>query len=298
VPVSLDDYQFVIDTIPEVPFGVGHPIVVRTFEPAGFGVRNQDTEAPTGDAMLFGIDRHTPPVWSWEMYTGPTIRTTAAALDLVDRLHEVWSADDTRSQPSLVLPLRYAVAGRTRRVYCRPRRFAVVPDLIQHGRVQIIADAQLAEALSYDDLEESVTVWVSPAEITGTGFDFPVKFPLFTATVPDPQTGQAIIRGSAPTWVSLGIIGPVSNPWVQIGTLRYALSGSVAAGETITLSGRSWDHGVQSSSGAYKPQMLDPRARLSQLRFKPGQYPVTFGGFDPTGTSRVRVRWRNAYRGM
>ncbi len=299
MPIALADYQFVIDTIPEVPFGVGHPIVVKTFDPSGFEVRNQDAPAPVGDSMLFGVDRHTPPVWSWVMYPGPATRTAAAALALVDSLQAVWEADDTRSEAGAVVALRYAVGGRTRRVYGRPRRFAAPPDLIHLGRMAIIADFQLAETVSYDDLEESSgTLRMEAATITGTGFTFPIKFPLLSATIPPPRAGQAVIRGTAPTWVTAQITGPVLNPWVQIGTRRYALTGAVSAGETLSLSGRSWDAGIRSSSGAYKPQMLDPRSRLSQLRFPPGIYTITFGGQDHTGTARASIRWRNAYRSM
>lgn len=296
MPITLADYQFVIDTTPEVPFGVGQAIAVEKFDPGGFGIRDQDKPAPISDAMLFGIDRHTPPVWTWNMWTDAY--TPGDALGLVDLLGQVWEADATRGAAGRVMALRYTVAGRTRRVYGRPRRFTPVPALIQHGRMAIVADFQLAEKASYDELEESVTVQVAAATVTGRGFKFPVKFPLFTATTPAPRTGQAVVRGTAPTWLAVAVTGPVSNPWVQIGDQRYALTGAIPTGETITLSGRSWDQGVLSSTGVYKPQMLDPRSRLSQLRFNPGLYSVSFGGFDSTGTARATVRWRNAYRSM
>lgn len=299
MPVSLADYQFCLDTLPEIPFGVGRPIVVQTFDPSGFEVRDQDADAPTGDATLFGIDRHTPPVWTWEMYTGPDSRTAATALSLVDSLQGVWEADDIRAVAGSVVALRYAVGGRTRRVYGRPRRFNAPPDLIQHGRMKIVADFKLAETVSYDDLEESaLPIGMDATTITGTGFAFPIIFPLFTAAIPPPRAGQAVIRGTAPTWVTIDITGPVLNPFVQVGDRRYALTGAIDAGETITVSGRSWDQGIYSSTGYYRPDMLDPRSRLSQLRFKPGIYTVSFGGQDQTGSARARVRWRNAYRSM
>lgn len=290
------DYQFVIETAPWVPFGVGQPIVVEKFSPGGFTVRNQDKEAPASDAMLFGIDRKTPGVWAWDMWTDA--HTPADAENLVDSLAEVWDSYTYRATPQVVLPLRYTVGGRTRRVYGRPRRFDSPPDNIQIGRVPISADFQLAEAVTYDDLEQSVTVGIGTTKVTGRGFTCPFRLPLYLLAT-QTRTEQVAVGGSAPTWLSVDIHGPVSAPWVQVGSLRWNLTGGVANGETLTLSGRSWDLGVRSSTGVYKPSLLDPRSRLSQLRVPARTtYPVTFGGYDGTGTARAVVRWRNAYRSL
>ena len=294
---ALSDYQFAIEATPWVPFGVGQSIVVEKFVPGGFTVRDQDVPTPTGDAVLFGIDRRTPGVWTWDLWTDA--HTPGDALDLVDLLAQVWDADDVRATPGEVVALRYTVAGRTRRVYGRPRRFDAPPENIQVGRVPITMDFQLAEAVTYDDLEDSVTVQISANQVTGRGFTLPLHLPLYCVVTPVPRTEQTVIGGTAPTWLTIDIHGPVSTPWVQIGSQRWSLTGAVANGETVTLSGRSWDTGVKSSTGTYRPEMLDPRSRLSQLRVKGGQQlPVTFGGWDGTGTARAVVRWRNARRNL
>jgi hypothetical protein len=71
----------------------------------------------------------------------------------------------------------------------------------------------------------------------------------------------------------------------------------VPGGRTAYLSGLPWMQTVFMDDGTFRPDMLDPRSRLGHLRFEPGEYEATFGGYDPTGTARAEVRWRNAYRG-
>jgi hypothetical protein len=44
--------------------------------------------------------------------------------------------------------------------------------------------------------------------------------------------------------------------------------------------------------------MLDPRARLSQLRLYPGTYTVLLGGYGSSSTAKADVSWRNAYGSM
>jgi hypothetical protein len=95
--------------------------------------------------------------------------------------------------------------------------------------------------------------------------------------------------------VDITITGPTIDPWVRIGDQRWALRGQLGNGESVRLSGKTWQQGVFRGDGAPVPGLLDPRARLSQLRIKPGSYPVSFGGYDPTGSSKATLAWRPAY---
>lgn len=299
VRADITDYQFVIADNPGalqwVPFGAGQAINVSTFDPGNFDLRTQDENAARGDYRIFGTDYKVPPTWSWQMWTD---RFTAGdALAWTEALAGVWD-DAVRSTPNGVLPLRYCLAGRIRRVYGRPRRFTAVPDQIQLGKIHITADFALAEDAHYDDTANTLTTQITPATIQGSGIHIPAVVPWRFSNVPVPRTEQIVVGGSKPAWVDVVFNGPVTNPWVQIGSLTWGLSGTVPAGRHMTLSGKSWQMGVFNDLGAYHPEMLDPRARLSSLQLNPGIYPVTYGGSDNSGSSSVTLSWRNAYRAL
>lgn len=296
---DLADYQFCVDTDPQCPFGYGTPLNVSSFDQGTASVRHQDQPGGLQDVINFGVDRRTPAAWTWTMFTDLKGIDPVGALEWVDTLAQVWD-NDVRLTPGGVLPLRYTVAGRTRRVYGRPRRWTPVPDQIQRGKVHITADFQLAEDLTfYDDAEESVTVDVVPTTISGTYFTFPIVFPLVMATTPTPRTELAIVAGTQRTWLTPRFTGPVVNPWVEIGDQRYALIGSIPAGQTVRMSGRPWEVGVfNETTGVWNALGVDPRSRLSQLRLPPSTYPITYGGVSTDGTSTCVVSWNPAYRAL
>jgi hypothetical protein len=299
---GLGDYQFVLlgDRIPRMVFGLGAPVVVHPdgFDPAYGDLRTQDQNAPQGDWRRFGADKRTPGVWNWEAWTDA--RTPAQALDLIDSMAEAWDAEYTRETPGDVLALQYKIPGRpVRRLYGRPRNFqSDSGPLIQHGRLNLSMELHRVEDVTYDDDEQAVPIFLGkPGTVTPSPWRFPLRFPTSTRTNTEPRVEQVTIGGRLRTWVVLAIKGPIVNPWVQIGTRRWALQGQVPGGRTAYLSGLPWAQTVYMDDGTFRPDLLDPRARLGQLRFEPGQYAATFGGFDPTGTARAEVRWRNAYRG-
>jgi hypothetical protein len=293
---DIADFQFVLDGVDTwMPFGFGQTIVVATFDPGAAETRNQDILSPVADVRYFGADRRTPPTWSFDLYTD--VQTTADALAWASLFEAVWDSDAIRSTPGAVLALRYAVAGRKRRVYGRPRNFAMVPTYVRTGRADLVADFELADNTFYDDSLGTVSVRVRGTG-TRTGTVFPIQFPLATLTSPAPRSEQVTIGGTRPTWVDLTFWGPIIDPWVTIGSQRWGLRGSLASGQSVTMSGVPWRQGLLRSDGAWVPGMLDPRARLSQLRLPPGTYTATLGGSPASTQARVDVTWRNAYGTM
>jgi len=293
---DIADYQFVFDTEPWTPFGLGQTIVVENFDPGTAETRSQDILSSVSDTRIFGTDRRTPPTWSFDLYTD--VETPEAALEWAQNMEEVWDAEGLRRTPNAVVALRYKIAGRIRRVYGRPRDFTPIPTYVRTGRVHMAADFALAENTFYDDTEDTLTVRTDPT-VGGqtTGFTFPVTFPLTIGGYREQaaRTEIAQVYGKRPTWVDLTITGPTIDPWVRIGDLRWALRGELGNGETLTLSGKPWQQGIFGLDDTPRPGLLDPRARLSQLRIKPGTYPVSFGGYDPTGSSKATLAWRSAY---
>jgi hypothetical protein len=295
---DITNYQFMVEAEPWCPFGEGQAINVSKFDQGTAATRNQDVPGGMQDVMTFGTDRRTPAAWTWEMFTDAGTPDVNVNEGWVDALAQVWDSDVRRS-PNGAIAVRYCIGGRIRRVYGRPRRWTPIPDAIQHGKIHITADFQLSEDMVfYDDQQQNLTVQLSSTTLTGTGFKFPITFPTVMATVANPQVGQLIIGGTQKTWVTLTFNGPVNNPWVQIGTQRWSLNGVIAAGDSVSLSGRPWDMGVWGADGSALPGLLDPRARLSQLRLAPGIYPVTYGGFATTSSSTCAITWRNAYRSL
>jgi hypothetical protein len=298
--VLISDYQFCADVDPQVPFGFGTPLNVTAFNPGTGAIRHQDQPGGMDDSIVFGRDLRTPPTWQWSMFTDLDTIDVAGALAQVDTLAQVWD-NDVRLTPGGTVAMRYTVAGRTRKVYGRPRRWTPVPDQIQRGKIHITCDFQLAEYETYyDDEEESIpSIPIAPTVVTGTYFTFPLQFPLVMASSPTVYTEQAVLTGSQRTWVTPRFHGPVQNPWVQIGDQRYGLQGSIPSGQTVRISGRPWEIGIfNETTGVWGGLNLDPRSRLTQLRLLPGTYPITYGGYDPTGTSTCSVAWNRAYRAL
>jgi hypothetical protein len=245
-------------------------------------------------------------VWSFEAFVDAP--NAEQALGWVDMCAEAWDAEYIRETPGAVMALQYKVAGRLRRIYGRPRNFQAPPGpLIQNGRVPVSMEFHRVEDVSYDDDEQGTLIRMGRSgEVRPSPWRFPLRFPTSIKTVAEPRTEQVLIGGRLRTWLVISIRGPVINPWVQIGPHRWQLTGEVPGGRTAHLSGLPWMQTVymddgsflpESGNGVFRPDMLDPRSRLAHLRFEPGQYAATFGGYDTTGSATAEVRWRNAYRG-
>lgn len=290
---EIGNYEFmVVDPLgPVVPFG-GLQVITGKFNPGSFEVADQDSAAALGDFRMFGSDKHTPPMWNWSLFTN--LETPEAATEWADALAQIWKAKRHRQGPEGVLPLRYRMNNRVRRVYGRPRRFTPVYDSVQKGKIKIECDFALAEDIYYDDDEHTVTATLGQALGMSAGIVLPQPVPWRFNTPAPPKTEQAIIGGTSPTWVDIDFYGPSANAWVKIGDLTWGLDGEIPIGQRVTVSGKPWSMGVRRDDGTPVPGMLDPRARLSALQLDPGVYSVQFGGWDNTGSSRVVIRWRNA----
>lgn len=291
---GLANYQFAINREPWVPFGAGQAINVQTFDMGVPGLRVQDQESEVADITLMGVDYRTPPAWSWQCNTDVT--TPHEALDWIEDLAELWDAEDIRATPNAALELMYHIDGRDRVVYGRPRNFTPQPGNTQQGNRLLTMDFKLVEDTTYDASWQSVTAFTQAAVQNSTFPAFPWSFPLITTPTTNGPTQLAVIGGRRATWLVAVFTGPVINPVLHIGPYAWGLAGSIDPGRQVSISGMPWDFGVVDDEGRFLPGMLDPHARLSQLRLPPGQYPVWLTGDNTVSTSRVDVYWRNAYR--
>lgn len=287
---ELKDHQFEIDGY---AFGLGLPVLVTDdgFDPGTVGLRTQDQPYPQGDGASFGEDFYDPPTWAWDLGTDQT--DTASALKALSDFSRAWRPEKVRRTPGAVCTLRYRVAGRTRRVYGRPRRLAGAPsNRILGGWLPITADFQCADHLTYDDVEQSSEVQVTPS-VAG-GLTSPLMSPLSTVTTGADSTGGIVVGGDAPTWAVVTFTGPVSAPSVEIAGWHCGITGSLADGESVTIDPRPWARTALRNDGASMAGRLDRETYLDRMQLPPGSHAVVYRGGAETATSTATVRWRSA----
>jgi hypothetical protein len=238
--------------------------------------------------MLFGRDEPVPPTWRFRFRTRVQ-GGEAGAQAKVAQLVAAFRPDNLA--PGEDVPLRYLLAGRWRRVYGRPQR-VVAPStdvLVQQGRADVPATFQLTEALHFDDAEQSVSLTSIPPTVGG--LVAPIVAPITTAKNSEVAADSITVGGDTETPLRVVFRGPITDPWMTVGGIRIALSGRIAAGQTVTVDARA--RTVLRQDGASVAGMLSRTARMGQLRLPPGAHAVRYGG---TGTARATVAWRNAWR--
>lgn len=291
----LQDYQFEVDG---AVFGLGCDVEVEAsgFRPAGLDWRVGDVEFR--DSVMPGRDYASPGSWSWSLFTNG--QTEQDAMSSLAALQGVWRNRSGARVTSSVKALRYSLAGRTRVVYGRPRRWTPSFDnRYMNGMVAIEADFRLVDGRSYGDELQVAEALISPA-ISG-GFDVPFEVPLVTnAPSSDERPGAFVVEGDAPAPALVRIYGPVLNPAVRIiGTewqARAALPDVVIGDdEWIEIDSRPWVMAAYRNDGSPVSGKMGRSTRLSDLHLPPDSYEVVLEGNDITGTARATVSWRNAY---
>lgn len=287
------DYEFELDGFTWGPFADvildGHD----AFDTGTVTLRSQDSAFAQGDGVQFGRDFREGQTWSWKLLTNR--QTPEEALDTLGTFSALWAADRVRSKPGAVLPLKYRVGGRERRVYGRPGRLAAPPNnRILSGVVPITCDFRCADGLTYDEEPDQATVSLQPA-VEG-GFGFPLVFPLITAEIVGSREGEIVVGGTAATWPVVTIHGPVINPRVALlnEPWEIGLDYSLAAGESVVIDTHPWARTAVRSDGGSLGGYLTRKTRLSTAQLTPGRHSFVFRGTDETGTARATIAWRNA----
>lgn len=282
---DLDGYTFGGDADPVT-------VVPGGFDPGVTGWRTQDTENPVGDSIMFGRDRLTPGTWGFTLMSneddGP------AALDAMEDMAEAWRADDIRTTPGLVKPMRYNLGNGTRRVYGRPRRWSPsITPLLWQGVAPIVADFSLAHTEFYDDVQRVYDISILPG--SSTGLVGPITGPLSTVMGGERAQSIADIGGRAPAPFVAVIHGPITNPWLEEDGWRLDLELTLNYDQYAVIDTRPWANTVTRDDGASLAGTLGRSSLLSECRLKPGGANLRFGGTDATGTSYVSVAWRPTY---
>lgn len=293
-----------------VVFGLGCPIEVKEdgWTPGAADIQNGDTNRAGGDGIRFGKDRTRSATWGFDLFANAEDEETA--WDSVGELGTTWGADDIRAQSGEVMPLRYRVAGRTRRVYGRPRRWTATPNnLSLAGRIDVVADFSTVDHLVYDDELMSKTVPIAPPRPLNAGIIPPFIPPFGTRQGSSTRTDGIVVGGTVPTPINVEVAGPVAGARVQIGINKTLPDGTkkriglidvrlvdpVAYDDPVTIDARPWVVAATKKSGG--GVRLNPRiTRISKMWVPPGQHDVTFTGVDATAKAAVTLTWRNASR--
>lgn len=259
------------DAAPDV--GV-QSVVADDFSPSGddgrlFGVDTLDT-----DVVTFAIDIMAP--------------SELEARTLHDRIRGAWRGDAIRKDPGAVAML-VSEAGRS--TFGRPRRFSANTDLIHAGVVRVTADFAPATDLWFGDVE-SVSVGLVP--LPEGGLVAPLAAPLLTTESSD-RSQVVTVTGERPTWPTVTIYGPITNPVVELGPVRWELRTSLAYDQTLTVDASPWARTIL-RDGAGVPGVLTPQStRLAKALLPPGEHEFVLRGASSTGTARAVASWRPAF---
>ena len=266
------------------------PLYVLGFNIEPARTRVQDVPNPMAPELRQGRDQRTPPLWQFGFRVGHG--GAAATLSRLAGLTTAWNA--LTAVPDAESVLRYAIAGRTRRVYGRAREmspdYSMVYDL---GRVVATGDFQPRDVWLYDDDIQSLTVSLIPTSTRG--LKSPLKAPLTTAQGAQRQ-GQVTIGGDAPAPVELEFKGPIINPVASSTGWEVGLNLTLAYDQTVTVNTRTGT--VRRNDGVNLAGVLTRRTYLPEARMQPGARELIFAGTDPTGTATCTMRWRNTYQSL
>lgn len=284
-------------------FGIGRDVSLDDdgFAPGSTDWADQDSVDPTTGVTQFGRDRLTGPVWNWQLHVNRT--STEEALETLGIFKTAWRALHIRETPGAVIPLRYRLEGRSRRIYGRPRRFEAPPDnKILNGYIPISCDFKCVDGFTYDDVESGVTLQLGhelddPEGVdTGGGFVFPLTFPTVTLP-PTRRQEQILVLGDAPAYPVVRFNGPVVNPRLVSSGWTLALDYTIPAGQYVEIDTRPWRQTVLLNGTTSVAGKLGRRQRLSKIQFQPGRFEAKYVGFS-SGVSLCQVRWANTHNSL
>jgi len=234
------------------------------------------------DGQRFGPGYRVGQTITLEVEALPDTRPLA---EVWDELLSVWRSDEIREDPN-----QYATLTSDTGLTAYGHAVDIDPSLQYRlfgiGRAELTFSA--VDDLWYGD-EEITLISLAPT-FTG-GLPVPAEVPFVLGGGTGASDHLVNIGGSAQAGIVYELHGPIQNPWINIaGIGRVNLTVSLAYDQTLTLDTRHWRSGIRRGDAAYPGALAANGLRLSDLRLSPGSHLVTFGGYDPSGTSQLRVR--------
>lgn len=274
--------------------GQGLGVHLREIDLGTTDHREQDAPVPHGDGWMFGRDHLSGPTWRL-VFAAVHGSNQAAAEAGLGSLARAWLGAASRRTPGAVSLLRYRVAGRTRRVYGRPRGFSPdVNNLFYTGHARALADFQTDGPLHYADTAQVLSLQL--AAPSSSVITWPGVWPLVFSKGSDRQGVIHEVGGDAPTPVIATIRGPITDPYVEGPGWRIALATTLAYDQSVTIDART--RTALRNDGASLGGSLSRTTYIDAATLAPGPAEIRFGGIDPTGTARCDIQWRPAFYGF
>ena len=289
MPGDLVDLYYEIDGF---KFGEGTNWIVQDLEVGAPEIVNTDVRLPRQDGLRFGRDYRAGQQITFEMIN--IAGTGTDVLDELGQLRTAWLADTVRATPGAVSILSLTRGGRTRRVYGRPRRFAVASERSRFGWVSVIADFQCVDHLFYGDAELAYTVGMAAPSVGG--LVGPLVGPIDAESAGE-GVHSVFIGGNVPAWPVMRIHGPIVDPSIEVvGQWSAKINVSLASDQWVTIDPTPWNRAVRHRQGGnLAGAFTSDSQRLSQMRLPPGPQQVILRGLDPTGTAKLQMWIREAY---
>ncbi|MGY1502896.1 hypothetical protein ACW4TU_41080 [Streptomyces sp. QTS52] len=224
----------------------------------------------------------------------------------VDLLRQVWRADAIRMKSTRVSWLLHRTAGRTRRMYGRPRKLAVSHSrLTRQGYTPVVAEFVAVDDRFYDETEKSEELW-----------DFYLGGRPSRPWRPVLNDGQAYFNtsrktasvkqlGRLPTYPVIVIHGPCKNPRVMLTPNLWAvqLAMTIGADDHVTIDPRPFARTVIHTRGSATASVADKLTRASPrmgaMAIPPGYWTAVLGYTRSSAKyldgPRVEIKWRDAY---
>lgn len=299
----LADHQFEILPDAEASdgfvFGVGADVSVDDggFDPGEASWITQDSQNTRRGVTSFGRDVVGSRTWVWSSHINRAY--VDEAVETLEEFAGYWQPESLARQPGALTALRYRLAGRDRRIFGRPRRFAAPPtNQILNGYVPVTHDFQMVDTFTYDDVESSANIPYS-SSIDGGGFSLPATFPVTTRSSEGTGAGQLSVGGNARAYPVIRFIGPWTNPTLTTDDWTLKWTGSIGPTGWVEIDTRPWALTVLDQSGASRVQGLDRRVWLEDLWFAPKSQPqLSLSGVAASGGASCLVRWRNTWKSI
>lgn len=265
----------------QVQFGCGTSgLGLVAFPEVKTSMEAETRSIPRRDGTRMGVD----------LITGQTITLRVSArpderpLDDVWReLVTAWRGDEVRFRSGSLATLT-ADSGRS--TFGRPR--PISPDF-KHKLFGLSGAELVFECV--DDL------WYGPSEVTTVqfvpektgGLPVPAAVPFVLGGGTGESNYMLTVGGDVATLPEFRLRGPIRDPFIEIvGVGRLVFSATLAHDQTLVVNTR--DGWVKRDAAALPGALSPAGARLSDMQLRPGLFRVFFGGYDPTGTSRLDVQ--------
>lgn len=299
---TLLDHQF--ELLPDLlapsgeVFGIGAEVSLDDggFLPGDDDWTNEDEPNPTRGGTAFGRDQLAGPTWGFNLHVNRS--DEAGALATLSRFKSAWRALHIRNVPGAVIPLRYRLNDRYRRVYGRPRRFSGTPDNRGlSGFIPITADFQCVDAFTYDDVEKVVVLGLANGGDSQGGFTFPLTFPT-TTLPPGESVAPAVVGGDAPAYPVVRFNGPLTNPSLDAGPWSLSLTRTIPDGSYIEVDLRPWALTVLLNGSTSVATALGRRQYLAEMKLEPGPYAFQLRANAIGSSGSCEVRWSDAWNSI